>query len=208
MNISSLIKGTLTAAVLGVTFFLAGCGQQPLPPQIVELGCPVQSDVEMQRIFSGVNGVDDYSRPLNDHGVPVDTNGNCLATAPVPQVYMAPVSSAYVGILYSRYHYTYIYTPSLVHVYVGPGVVYRSGFAPTGRVTYTTRVPAGSTYHTATVRPSAAVTVRPGAANTSTFTPRAPAPGASSAFTRSAPSTFTPRAASPSSFSSFSRSSR
>jgi|GEM_PF-5692762 len=173
MQTTSRLKGLLVLAAIAATSLLAACDNNSsqsatissLPPQVVELGCPVQSDTEMQRIFSGVNGVDGMSRPLNNHGVPVDTNGNCLSTAPVPEVYAAPVSQAYVSVLATRYHYSYVWVPTYVHVYTAPGIIYRQNMAPTGRVIVQTTRPAGTTV---TVPVGATQTVRPGPATTNT----------------------------------------
>ena len=129
-------------------------------PQVAALGCPVATSSEMQRIFTGINGVDGLRRPLNDHGVPVDVNGNCLSTAPVPEVYSAAVAPAYISILSSRFYYHYYYNPGYVHVYAGPGIVYRAHVVPTGHVTLQTAAPS----HGVTVPAGGATTVRPGAA--------------------------------------------
>jgi hypothetical protein len=223
---------SLAVVAVGLPLLLAACDQS-LPPQVVELGCPVQNPAEMQRIFQGVNGVDGLSRPLNDHLVPVDVDGNCLSTAPVPEVFSAPVSQAYVTVLYSRYHYSYVYNPAIVVVPVRPGIVYRQGVAPTGRVVVQTARPAGATVVSpgaaGTVRPGATVatppaTVAPGSNNVvrpgvttapaaqtapTAVTPSRPDAGTGSAFnrptTQTAPTAVVPSRPAPSAPSSFSR---
>jgi len=194
------------ASAILMAGFLSGCGpsSQSLPPQVVSLGCPVNSDSEMQRIFSGVNGVDGMRRPLNDHGVPVDVNGNCLSTAPVPEVFSAAVDPVYVGVLQTRYHYVYVYNPTVVHVYSAPGVMYRTT-VPTGKVILQTTAPAGvrttvavPAGNTTTVRPGApaaatTTTVAPGA--TTTVRPGAPAAATTTTVAPGAASTVKPGAA-------------
>ena len=169
-------------------------------PQVAALGCPVATSSEMQRIFTGINGVDGLRRPLNDHGVPVDVNGNCLSTAPVPEVYSAAVAPAYISILSSRFYYHYYYNPGYVHVYAGPGIVYRAHVVPTGHVTLQTAAPS----HGVTVPAGGATTVRPGASVAPAAGPATTVrPGAPMAAPAAAPSTsVTPaRAAAPTSTS-------
>jgi hypothetical protein len=168
-------------------------------PQVAALGCPVATSSEMQRVFTGINGVDGLRRPLNDHGVPVDVNGNCLSTAPVPEVYSAAVAPAYISILSSRFYYHYYYNPGYVHVYAGPGIVYRAHVVPTGHVTLQTAAPSG---HSVTVPAGGATTVRPGASAApaagpaTTVRPGAAAPTAAPAAVH--PTSVTPgRAAAP-----------
>jgi hypothetical protein len=194
MNIFSR-TGLLGLAATAALVLLSACDNKPapLPPQVTELGCPVESGIEMQNIFRGAYGVDGVSRPLNSHGVPVDTEGNCLSTAPVPEVFSAPIAPAYVTVLQSRYHYVYAYDPVFVHVYSSPTVIYHVGARPTGKVILQTTAPAN--VHV-TVPAGSSQTVRPGAPAATTQTTVAPGatttvkPGAAPAAT--APAAVTP----------------
>jgi hypothetical protein len=165
-----------------------------LPPQVVQLGCPVAA-YDLQNVLSGMYGVDGYNRPVNAQDVPVDTNGNCLSTASVPDVYSAAVAPAYVFVLSGRYHYNYYYRPNYVHVIIVPGVRYRQNVVPTGhviiqttpRVGTTVTVPVGVSKNvrpgapSTTVVPGATTTVRPGAPSTTV------APGAATTVKPGAP---------------------
>jgi hypothetical protein len=225
MKLINRFSGFLTIGLLTAVMLLTGCGPNnsatapqtvapqavdqsqatvPVsyaPPQVVELGCPVQSDIELQQIFRGYFGVDGYSRPLNAHGVPVDTNGNCLSTAPVPEVFSAAVAPAYVNVLYARYGYHYYYQPTYVHVYVGSGIIYRRNIAPTGRVIIQTTAPTGSRV---VVPVGVSKNVRPGAPTASTTVPVGATstvkPGAVNPGPAAVPSSVTPpKAAAPTS---------
>jgi hypothetical protein len=193
MNIISRFTKIAGLGAILAASILAGCSRQPvqtyspaqasLPPQVAELGCPVQSAADLQRIFTGVNGVDGLRRPLNDRGVPVDSSGNCLSTAPVPEVYSAAVDPIYVNVLYSRYHYSYYYNPMYVHVYAAPGVIYRAHTVPTGHVNVQTVAPAGRTIavpagNTTTVRPGAPAAHAVAPTPASVAPPKASAPTA------------------------------
>lgn len=179
MKKTGFFKRVILLAVLSLFLpLLTACNNSVQVAQLPELGCPVYDSVQMQRIFRGVYGVDGMSRPLNDHGVPVDVNGYCLTSYPVTEVYNAPVAAPYQTLLFNRWHYTYFYNPAIIVAPVMPGLyVHPMGVMPGGRVMIQTTRPAlggvttGGAYGTVrpgvntTVAPGGVGTVRPGAIN-------------------------------------------